>query len=67
MVLKAGLTHLTKVLATEFALRQAPIRVNAIAPGVFPSELSSSYEQLQELISTKPIGVSKVPIGRPGR
>lgn len=35
---KAGATHLVKVLATR--LVDFKIRVNAIAPGVFPSEIS---------------------------
>ena len=67
MILKAATTHLTKVLAAEFSLRQAPVRVNAIAPGTFPSELSGTADHMVELLKTTPIGLSKVPMGRPGR
>ena len=34
---KAATTHLTRMLATTFA--QTKVRVNCIAPGVFPSEV----------------------------
>ena len=38
---KAGLVHLTRTLALELARYQ--IRVNAICPGYFPSEMTSEY------------------------
>lgn len=34
---KAATAHLTRMMATEFARRGLDIRVNAIAPGYFPS------------------------------
>lgn len=34
---KAAFTHLTRMMATTFA--EAKIRVNAISPGIFPSEM----------------------------
>ena len=33
---KAAATHLTKLFATEFALKKIPIRVNSVAPGAPP-------------------------------
>ncbi|KAL9069546.1 MAG: hypothetical protein Q9161_005464 [Pseudevernia consocians] len=36
---KAGFIHLTRMMATTFA--QARIRVNCIAPGIFPSEMTA--------------------------
>ncbi|KAF8599654.1 hypothetical protein BDV93DRAFT_560127 [Ceratobasidium sp. AG-I] len=30
---KASDTHMTKMLATEFALKSVPVRMNSIAPG----------------------------------
>ncbi|KIY68978.1 NAD(P)-binding protein [Cylindrobasidium torrendii FP15055 ss-10] len=42
-VSKAALEHLTVVLAAHFAKTGQPIRVNAIAPGLFPSELSETF------------------------
>ncbi|CAL8582684.1 hypothetical protein XPA_008335 [Xanthoria parietina] len=59
---KAGLIHLTRIMATTFA--EAKIRVNCIAPGLFPSEMtagSSGDDQKSEL---KP--ELSNPAGRPG-
>ncbi|KAF8603346.1 NAD(P)-binding protein [Ceratobasidium sp. AG-I] len=39
---KAAGNHLTKMFSTELALRGIPIRVNAIAPGPFPTEMTSA-------------------------
>ncbi|KAL9600870.1 MAG: hypothetical protein Q9219_002912 [cf. Caloplaca sp. 3 TL-2023] len=47
---KAGLIHLTRMQATTFA--EAKVRVNCIAPGLFPSEMtagSSGDDQKSEL------------------
>lgn len=49
---KAGFIHLTRMMATTFA--EAKIRVNSIAPGVFPSEMTageSNEHQKSELDS----------------
>jgi NAD(P)-dependent dehydrogenase (short-subunit alcohol dehydrogenase family) len=49
---KAGLIHLTRMLATTFV--DTKIRVNSIAPGVFPSEMTagdSNEHQKSELDS----------------
>ncbi|TKA31727.1 hypothetical protein B0A50_01805 [Salinomyces thailandicus] len=56
---KAAFTHLSRMLATTFA--QTKVRVNVIAPGVFPSEMtagSSNEENKSELDmnSTNPAG-----------
>ncbi|KAL8849873.1 MAG: hypothetical protein Q9221_005139 [Calogaya cf. arnoldii] len=59
---KAGLIHLTRIMATTFA--DAKIRVNCIAPGIFPSEMtagSSGDDQKSELNPE-----SSNPAGRPG-
>jgi NAD(P)-dependent dehydrogenase (short-subunit alcohol dehydrogenase family) len=37
---KAAASHLTKMLASEISLKKIPVRVNAIAPGVFVSEMT---------------------------
>ena len=42
------------------------VRVNAIAPGTFPSELSASREVLNELVKQKGLAMSPGPLGRPG-
>jgi NAD(P)-dependent dehydrogenase (short-subunit alcohol dehydrogenase family) len=47
---KAGFIHLTRMMATTFA--EAKVRVNSIAPGIFPSEMTagnSNEHQKSEL------------------
>ncbi|KAL5501686.1 hypothetical protein ACEPAH_8946 [Sanghuangporus vaninii] len=39
---KAASSHLTRLLATEFALKGVPVRVNAVAPGVYATEMVRS-------------------------
>ncbi len=59
---KAGITSLTKVLAIELA--QTGVNVNAIAPGVFPTELNA------RLVSGTPRGeelLLRTPMGRFGK
>ncbi|CAJ2505267.1 Uu.00g126610.m01.CDS01 [Anthostomella pinea] len=56
---KAAFTHLTRMLATTFT--QTKVRVNCIAPGMFPSEMttgSSNEENKSEMdmSSTNPAG-----------
>jgi len=52
---KAAADHLTKMLATEFALKKIPVRVNAIAPGVFATEMTA--------VSLRPEDTDKVAKG----
>jgi len=64
---KAATIHLTRMLANEIAQNEIKIRVNSIAPGVFPSEMtagSSGANQKSEL--PKDQFESKVPAKRPG-
>ncbi|PBK64144.1 NAD(P)-binding protein [Armillaria solidipes] len=63
---KAALNHLTLVLATSFASRDIPIRVNAISPGPFTSEMAPP--EFLELLKTSamPGLVAPVPAKRHG-
>ncbi|KAI1295194.1 hypothetical protein F5Y03DRAFT_372051 [Xylaria venustula] len=66
---KAAANHLNRMLASEIAVEnRIPVRINAIAPGVFPSEMTagdSGKDQKSELEVDK--YVDKVPSRRPGR
>ncbi|KAK0707190.1 hypothetical protein B0T21DRAFT_298786 [Apiosordaria backusii] len=65
---KAAAIHLTRMLAAEIAENGHKIRVNSIAPGVFPSEMTageSDEYQKSHIDAEKYKG--KVPAGRPGR
>ncbi|KAK0442245.1 uncharacterized protein EV420DRAFT_1278378 [Desarmillaria tabescens] len=63
---KAALSKLTLVLGTNFAQRDIPIRVNALAPGVFASQLVGP--DLLEAIRTQPLPglVTPIPAKRQG-
>lgn len=63
---KGATVHLTKLLAAEVQGAGLKIRVNAIAPGVFPSEMTtqeSGDNQKSEMPKEKKEGL---PAGRPG-
>ncbi|KLO17956.1 short-chain dehydrogenase [Schizopora paradoxa] len=63
---KAAETHLTQMLATDLALKGIPVRVNGIAPGVFPSELMGSKERLAHYSKTPMQMLRPIPMQRPG-
>ncbi|KUJ06245.1 NAD(P)-binding protein [Mollisia scopiformis] len=65
---KAAAIHLTKMLASEVAENGLKIRINSIAPGVFPSEMTaggeSGSDQKSHIEKDK---YAKVPARRPGK
>lgn len=64
---KAATIHLTRMLANEIATNGLKIRVNSIAPGVFPSEMTagdSGSNQKSHIPKDK--YADKVPAQRPG-
>ncbi|KAG7439080.1 NAD(P)-binding protein [Guyanagaster necrorhizus] len=65
-VTKAALDKLTLVLGTSFAGRGIPIRVNALQPGAFASQLIGP--DILEIIKTKPApgAVAPIPARRHG-
>ncbi|KAH7885376.1 hypothetical protein F5I97DRAFT_2032967 [Phlebopus sp. FC_14] len=63
---KAAGSHLTKMLSTEFALRGIQVRVNAIAPGVYESEMT--HDAISSSEETDAVGhpIVSIPAKRPG-
>jgi NAD(P)-dependent dehydrogenase (short-subunit alcohol dehydrogenase family) len=65
---KAAALHLTKMLAHEVSSSNLPIRVNNIAPGVYPSEMTAGEsDEKQKSFIPKEKYESKVPAARPGK
>ncbi|TEY57686.1 hypothetical protein BOTCAL_0208g00020 [Botryotinia calthae] len=65
---KAAAIHLTKMLSSEIAGNGLKIRVNSIAPGVFPSEMTTGGESGQDQKShIEKEKYEKVPAKRPGK
>ncbi|KAF9534460.1 short-chain dehydrogenase [Crepidotus variabilis] len=62
---KAAASHLTRLLSTELALNRIPVRVNAIAPGVYESEMTS-HTILPEEVDKVSRGIASVPARRAG-
>lgn len=65
---KGATVHLTKMMSAEF--QQTGIRVNSVAPGYFPSEMtakSSNEDQKSELPAEKVQDKGHVPIMRAGK
>jgi len=64
---KAATIHLTRMLANEIQENGLKIRVNSIAPGVFPSEMTAGESGAnQKSHIPKDKYEDKVPAGRPG-
>jgi NAD(P)-dependent dehydrogenase (short-subunit alcohol dehydrogenase family) len=62
---KGAAGHLTRMLSTEFALKKVPIRVNAVAPGVYASEMT--FDEIKpEMVDKIGKGVIGVPQKRAG-
>lgn len=64
---KGGTVHLTKLMSAEF--QKVRIRVNSIAPGYFPSEMTakeSGPDMKSELSDEKVQEKGHVPAQRPG-
>jgi len=66
---KAATIHLTRMLANEIQENGLKIRVNSVAPGVFPSEMTTSGESGDNQKSHIPKDkyAEKVPASRPGK
>ncbi|KAK6364585.1 hypothetical protein LTS17_012058 [Exophiala oligosperma] len=64
---KAAAIHLTRMLANEIAQNGLRVRVNSVAPGVFPSEMTAGEsDEKQKSHIPREKYESKVPAARPG-
>lgn len=67
-VSKGAAVHLTRLLAGEISANGLKIRVNGIAPGVFPSEMTADgSDETQKSYIPAEKYAEKVPARRPGR
>ncbi|KAG6015914.1 hypothetical protein E4U43_004576 [Claviceps pusilla] len=65
---KAAAVHLTRMLSSEIASAGLKIRVNNIAPGVFPSEMTAgASDDKQKSQLSKEDFEGKIPAARPGK
>lgn len=64
---KTALSHLTRLLATDFALKKIPVRVNSLSPGLFPSEMTGSVDEVEEYAKEQWFAEKAIPLGRTGR
>jgi len=63
---KSAASHLTKMLATELALKGIRVRVNAIAPGVYESEMTLDKIIGKSLVNRVGDGIQPIPAERAG-
>jgi len=64
---KAAAIHLTKMLASEVAGNGLKVRINSIAPGVFPSEMTAGESGEDQKSHIEKEKYEKVPAKRPGK
>jgi NAD(P)-dependent dehydrogenase (short-subunit alcohol dehydrogenase family) len=63
---KAASVHLTKLLAAEVANNGLKIRINSIAPGVFPSEMTAGESDENQKSHIPKEKYERLPARRPG-
>lgn len=64
---KAAAEHLTRMLAAEVAEAGLKIRINSIAPGVFPSEMTANESDDKQKSSLPKGKMEGIPSQRPGK
>lgn len=63
---KGAVIHLNEMLATELANNGVKIRVNSIAPGVYPSEMTAKSSNDENKSELKKEDFQGIPAQRPG-
>ena len=63
---KAAAIHITKMLASEISNSGFKIRINSIAPGVFPSEMTAGESKDNQKSEIPKEKYGHLPSGRPG-
>jgi NAD(P)-dependent dehydrogenase (short-subunit alcohol dehydrogenase family) len=64
---KGACIHLTRMLASELASSGQKIRVNALSPGVFPSEMTTGESDENQKSKLPKEKYEKIPAKRPGK
>ncbi|KAF4587172.1 NAD(P)-binding protein [Ophiocordyceps camponoti-floridani] len=64
---KAAVAHLTRMMASEVADAGVKVRINNLAPGVFPSEMTAGESDDAQKSRLDKQMVSHIPSGRPGK
>jgi len=63
---KGALIHVNKMLSSEVAEAGLKVRVNGIAPGLFPSEMTAGESDENQKSSLPKDKMAHLPSGRPG-
>ena len=64
---KAAVEQITTSMAADLALRKVPVRINAIAPGVFPTDIVPAEVYKEYRTKALPGLIAPVPLLRWGK